>query len=888
MADNVSAATATTLPPPPQSSTVPSNQQYDASQGNGQANPSHMPPPPRPPVVIPQNTNPIPTAITSPMSGNMMSPTSAGGFVRRAAPEPNKRALYVGGLDPRVTEDILKQIFETTGHVVSVKIIPDKNKFNSKGYNYGFVEFDDPGAAERAMQTLNGRRIHQSEIRVNWAYQSNNTNKEDTSSHFHIFVGDLSNEVNDEVLMQAFSAFGSVSEARVMWDMKTGRSRGYGFVAFRDRTDADKALNAMDGEWLGSRAIRCNWANQKGQPSISQQQAMAAMGMTPANQYGGHHNFPTHGIQSYDMVVGQTAQWQTTCYVGNLTPYTTQNDLVPLFQNFGYVLETRLQADRGFAFIKMDTHENAAMAICQLNGYNVNGRPLKCSWGKDRPPTGQFDNFSGQQASSPFNSSPTPYFPQYGGPGGPMTPQGPNPAGRGWDQSGMGGQGYGQVPGNAGYGRGQGAPASGWNQPNNANFGNGFVCTCSRRPPAPMEDAGNSKGAALSLDDNDRLAGRMRSGSASSGHKRTTSGSLLSRLSFLRMIQATQNTAERTHSGLERDDGADELTAGLRGGRAMSNAIQQHRRTRRRRGSLRKTALLGTRLDYRDKKPASVPADVLRGDNGAGSEQQQQQSSSRPGSSPTVLPTSSATTSANPRMRYFVGPVSRADNEITSPGTLGSFVGDETDTAWTLMDAPQRARTAASTAAAHRQSSPAKNSLLGIGDEMTTDEEEIISFPRSSTSTSLHPPSASGATGLRLPTAASTSDSYYSLQTDPTYRSLHRAKSPLATHAVDIATSAQMVWDYSETEWWGWIILIVTWLVFVVGMGSCFGVWSWAWDVGETPYAPPELEDDPTLPIVGYYPALIILTAVMSWVWVVVAWVGMKYFKHANISGEDI
>lgn len=178
--------------------------------------------------------------------------------------------------------------------------------------------------------------------------------------------------------MQAFGAFGSVSEARVMWDMKTGRSRGYGFVAFRERADADKALGSMDGEWLGSRAIRCNWANQKGQPSISQQQAMTAMGMTPTTAFP-HHHFPTHGIQSYDMVVQQTPQWQTTCYVGNLTPYTTQNDLVPLFQNFGYVLETRLQADRGFAFIKMDSHENAAMAICQLNGYNVNGRPLKCS-----------------------------------------------------------------------------------------------------------------------------------------------------------------------------------------------------------------------------------------------------------------------------------------------------------------------------------------------------------------------------------------------------------------------------------------------------------------------------------------------------------------------------
>lgn len=89
-----------------------------------------MPPPPLPPVVIPQNTNPIPTAMTSPggdSAGMMSASSGSGSFVRRAAPEPNKRALYVGGLDPRVTEDVLRQIFETTGHVQNVKIIPDKN-----------------------------------------------------------------------------------------------------------------------------------------------------------------------------------------------------------------------------------------------------------------------------------------------------------------------------------------------------------------------------------------------------------------------------------------------------------------------------------------------------------------------------------------------------------------------------------------------------------------------------------------------------------------------------------------------------------------------------------------------------------------------------------------
>ena len=81
---------------------------------------SHMPPP----LDIPQYNNNIPTSISA-SAADIISPLSAG--VRRAAPEPNKRALYVGGLDPRVTEDVLKQIFETTGHVQSVKIIPDKN-----------------------------------------------------------------------------------------------------------------------------------------------------------------------------------------------------------------------------------------------------------------------------------------------------------------------------------------------------------------------------------------------------------------------------------------------------------------------------------------------------------------------------------------------------------------------------------------------------------------------------------------------------------------------------------------------------------------------------------------------------------------------------------------
>lgn len=110
---------------PPNPGQLPPQQNTGATGFDGGQNGQAIAPPP---LHIPQNNNPIPTAMTSPRSAQDMSgvisPTTG---LRRAAPEPNKRALYVGGLDQRVTEDVLRQIFETTGHVQNVKIIPDKN-----------------------------------------------------------------------------------------------------------------------------------------------------------------------------------------------------------------------------------------------------------------------------------------------------------------------------------------------------------------------------------------------------------------------------------------------------------------------------------------------------------------------------------------------------------------------------------------------------------------------------------------------------------------------------------------------------------------------------------------------------------------------------------------
>lgn len=357
--------------------------------------------------------------------------------------EVSKKILYVGGLHKSVSDEALKDLFSQSGNIQSVKILNDKNR---PGFNYAFVEFDNTHSAEAALRSLNGRIVNNSEIRINWAYQSSNINSENPDEPiFNIFVGDLSPEVDDETLTKAFSKFKSLKQAHVMWDMQTSRSRGYGFVSFRDQADAELALQTMNREWISGRAIKCNWASHKhmndnnnpnhyrnnirhnrqyrpfnnmmlapqqigaqnnGMPNQFAPQQQPNMPHGVAQQVGVGGNMPIGGgnngvqnnmslmsPQSYDIVLRQTPSWQTTVYLGNIAHFTQQSDLIPLLQNFGFIVDFKFHPDRGCAFVKFDSHERAALAIVQLAGFTINGRPLKCGWGKDRPPMGQYQNF---------------------------------------------------------------------------------------------------------------------------------------------------------------------------------------------------------------------------------------------------------------------------------------------------------------------------------------------------------------------------------------------------------------------------------------------------------------------------------------------------------------
>jgi hypothetical protein len=320
-------------------------------------------------------------------------------------------------------------------------------------------------------------------------------------------------------------------------------------------------------------------------------------------------------------------------------------------------------------------------------------------------------------------------------------------------------------------------------------------------------------------------------------HRRTVSGNIFSKLTFL-----------RTASDPGRYDGADDdLTSGS--GTAMASV--QHK-SRKRKGSLRKTVL----GKGRDRKSSDTTK--------------------------TRSPLSSKSTTDESEKSFLAAHLV-SDNDMTPrpSSDLSSPVLPESPPRWPFRKLSKSSIPSIRSSVASVDPASSAASIISPTnqtDASTTDDDELISphMPAAIPRKVPGPPSSSG-------------DSYFPPQPSMVRRISHM-RSPLATAPQSASASPALddeEWDYSETAFWGYVILIVTWIVFVVGMGSCFGVWSWAWDVGETPKAPPELEDDPTLPIVGYYPALLVLTGVMAWVWVVVAWVGMKYFRHADFRGDD-
>ncbi|CAH2217296.1 jg7664 [Pararge aegeria aegeria] len=110
---------------------------------------------------------------------------------------------------------------------------------------------------------------------------------------------------------------------------------------------------------------------------------------------------------TFDEVYNQSSPTNCTVYCGGLTTGLTEELMQKTFQPFGTIQEIRVFKDKGYAFIRFSTKESATHAIVAVHNTDVNGQPVKCSWGKESgdPNNAQTQGQVGQVPTCLFSSN---------------------------------------------------------------------------------------------------------------------------------------------------------------------------------------------------------------------------------------------------------------------------------------------------------------------------------------------------------------------------------------------------------------------------------------------------------------------------------------------------
>ncbi|CAI0465257.1 unnamed protein product [Linum tenue] len=179
-------------------------------------------------------------------------------------------SIFVGDLAADVTDSLLHDTFANRySSVKAAKVVFDANTGRSKGY--GFVRFGDDSERTQAMTEMNGVYCSSRAMRIGAAtprkssgyqqqggYISNGSStpsflSENDSTNTTIFVGGLDPNVTDEDLKQTFTQHGEIVSVKIPV------GKGCGFVQFASRSNAEEALQKLNGTIIGKQTVRLSW-----------------------------------------------------------------------------------------------------------------------------------------------------------------------------------------------------------------------------------------------------------------------------------------------------------------------------------------------------------------------------------------------------------------------------------------------------------------------------------------------------------------------------------------------------------------------------------------------------------------------------------------------------
>lgn len=176
--------------------------------------------------------------------------------------------VYIKNLDTAFTKEQLEQTFAEFGKVTSA-VVATNEKGEPKGF--GFVNYEKPEEAQKAVEALNGSLINGKPVYVGRAQKKHEREEElrhqrlDQLQKYqgvNVYVKNLEDSIDDDRVRQEFSKFGTITSAKVMRDEK-GNSKGFGFICFSNPEEATRAVTEMNGNLLQSKPLYVGLAQRK-------------------------------------------------------------------------------------------------------------------------------------------------------------------------------------------------------------------------------------------------------------------------------------------------------------------------------------------------------------------------------------------------------------------------------------------------------------------------------------------------------------------------------------------------------------------------------------------------------------------------------------------------
>ncbi|XP_037038631.1 polyadenylate-binding protein 4-like [Bradysia coprophila] len=176
------------------------------------------------------------------------------------SPEQKSTNVYVKNIPKELNNQSLREMFEKFGKIVSPKIMTDSDGL-SRGF--GFVSFESPDAANRAISQMNGHILPNAKTPLCVCRAQTKKEREIAMKTQHqehhglemgnLCVSNLDDTVDDDRLRMEFQPYGTVITARVI--TKQERSIGIGHVCFSRQSDAENAIAAVNGRMIGTKPI---------------------------------------------------------------------------------------------------------------------------------------------------------------------------------------------------------------------------------------------------------------------------------------------------------------------------------------------------------------------------------------------------------------------------------------------------------------------------------------------------------------------------------------------------------------------------------------------------------------------------------------------------------